>query len=160
MRQRVKSVFRVLAVVTAFSGLLSTSWAASLSATLQGSWSGSGRITLTNGKSERIRCHGSGRQVTQNSIEQQFHCASTEKEFDFSTSIQFSGSTARGHWSAPDKSGTLSGQASTSHMQLHLSSASGSGTLSATIGACSQSLTVTGWSNKLKSLSVNLKKDC
>lgn len=158
IRKRI-SVFRIVAIAAGLAGT-QFAWAAGLPAALEGDWSGSGRITLANGKSERIRCNGSGRQVTENSVEQQFHCASTDKEFDFFTSIHFSGSNARGQWNAPDRSGTLSGQVSSSHMQLRLSSASGEGNLSATIGACSQSLTVTGWSNELKSLSVDLKKDC
>lgn len=160
MRKRANSVLRALALGAGLSVVLSAAWAASLSANLEGQWSGSGKIILANGKSERIRCSGNGRQMTQNSVEQQFQCASTDKQFFFSTSIQFSGSTARGRWSAPDRSGTMEGTASSSSMRLHLASASGEGDLSATIGACSQSLTVTGWSNELKSLSVSLKKDC
>lgn len=134
--------------------------AASLTEKLQGEWSGSGEIALASGESEPIRCHGFGRAVSENTIEQQFLCASTDKEFNFFTSIRVSEGRARGEWKAPDRSGTLSGDASDGGMKLHLSSASGEGDLSATIEACSQSLLVTGWSNELKSMSVSLEKEC
>jgi hypothetical protein len=134
--------------------------ASQLTDALKGRWSGSGEITLANGKSEKIRCHGESREVSENAVEQFFHCASTDKVFDFSTSMHFSEGRARGNWSAPDRNGTLSGSASSGSLQLHLSSSSGEGNLSASIGSCSQSINVTGWSDELKSLSANLKKDC
>lgn len=151
---RTLALTAILAVVTV------EAHAASLTENLQGEWSGSGEITLASGKSERIRCRGLGRAVSENTIEQQFFCASTDKEFNFFTSIRVSEGRAQGEWKAPDRSGTLSGNASASSMKLHLSSASGEGDLSATIGACSQSLRVTGWSDELKSMSVNLEKEC
>jgi hypothetical protein len=131
-----------------------------LTETLKGEWSGSGEITLANGKSERIRCRGESRAVSENTVEQFFQCATTDREFNFSTSMHFSEGRARGDWRAPDRSGTLSGPASAGSLRLKLSSASGEGNLSATIGSCKQSVRVTGWSNDLKSLSVNLRKDC
>ena len=144
----------ILAVVTV------EAQAASLAENLQGKWSGSGEIALASGESARIRCRGFGRAVSESTIEQQFFCASTDKEFNFFTSIRVSEGRARGEWKAPDRSGTLSGDASASSLKLHLSSASGEGDLSATIEACSQSLRVTGWSNELKSMSVSLEKEC
>ena len=137
-----------------------SSWANELTDSLKGEWSGSGQITLANGKSERIRCRGESRAVSENAVEQSFHCASADKGFDFSTSMHFSEGRARGEWRAPDRSGTLSGPASPGSLRLQLSSASGEGRLSATIGSCRQSINVTGWSNELKSLSVDLRKDC
>lgn len=134
--------------------------ASELTDALKGEWSGSGEITLANGKSERIRCRGESREVSENAVEQFFNCASTDKEFDFYTLMYFSEGRARGDWRAPDRSGTLSGSASPRSMRLQLSSSSGEGNLSATIGSCRQSINVTGWSDELKSLSANLKKDC
>jgi hypothetical protein len=135
-------------------------WASDLTDSLKGEWSGSGQITLANGKSERIRCHGESRAVSENALEQSFHCATADKGFDFSTSMHFSEGRARGDWRAPDRSGTLSGPASLGSLRLQLLSPSGEGRLSATIGTCKQSINVTGWSKDLKSLSVHLRKDC
>ena len=153
-------VVRTLALAAILAVVTVEAQAASLAENLQGEWSGSGEITRASGESERIRCRGLGRAVSENTIEQQFFCASTDKEFNFYTSIRVSEGRAHGEWKAPDRSGTLSGEASASSMKLHLTSASGEGDLSASIDACSQSLRVTGWSNELKSMSVSLEKDC
>jgi hypothetical protein len=148
------------ALTLTLSAWCEPSSASELTDALKGEWSGSGEIALANGKVERIRCRGESREVSENAVEQFFHCASTDKEFDFSTSMHFSEGRARGNWSAPDRSGTLTGSASPDSLQLRLSSASGEGNLSATIGSCSQSIDVTGWSDDLKSLSAELRKDC
>jgi hypothetical protein len=150
----------VAALALGLAGGCGYSSASSLTDALKGKWSGSGEIALANGKSERIRCRGDVREVSENAVEQFFQCASTDKEFNFSTSMHFSEGRARGNWSAPDRSGTLTGEASPASLQLHLKSASGDGNLSATIGSCSQSINVTGWSDELKSLSAKLSKDC
>jgi hypothetical protein len=160
MRVVEKRVVAVAALALSCVGWSAASSASELTNALKGRWSGSGEITLASGKSERIRCRGESRQVSENAVEQFFHCASTDKVFDFSTSMHFSEGRARGSWSAPDRSGTLSGPASPRSLQLHLASADGEGNLSATIGSCSQSINVTGWSDELKSLSAKLSKDC
>ena len=154
------SVFGAAALLVGVFGWCEPSSASELTDALKGEWSGSGEIALANGKSERIRCRGETREVSDNAVEQFFHCASTDKEFDFSTSMHFSEGRARGDWRAPDRSGTLSGPASPGSLQLHLASSDGEGNLSATIGSCSQSINVTGWSDELKSLSAKLSKDC
>jgi len=160
MRFAQRSVLSVAALAVSLGAWCEPSWASELTDALKGRWSGSGAITLANGKSERIRCRGESREVSENAVEQFFHCASTDKAFDFSTSMHFSEGRARGDWRAPDRSGTLSGPASPGSLQLRLSSSSGEGNLSARIGSCSQSINVTGWSDELKSLSADLKKDC
>jgi hypothetical protein len=160
MRARKNRAIAAAALALSLAGWSGLSSASELTNALKGEWSGSGEIALANGKSERIRCRGESREVSENAVEQFFQCASTDKEFIFSTSMHFSEGRARGNWSAPDRNGTLSGAASPASLQLHLSSASGEGNLSATIGSCSQSINVTGWSDELKSLSAKLSKDC
>jgi len=159
MRVVKSSAFAAAALAGAVGGCQPAS-ASELTEALEGEWSGSGEIALANGETERIRCRGETRQVSENAVEQFFSCASTDKDFDFSTSMHFSEGRARGNWRAPDRSGTLSGPASPGSLQLHLSSSEGEGNLSATIGSCSQSINVTGWSDELKSLSAQLSKDC
>jgi hypothetical protein len=160
MRMVLENVVGVAVLGLSLIGWCGQSSASGLTDALKGEWSGPGQIALANGKSERIRCRGEVRQVSENAVEQFFYCASTDKEFNFSTSMHFSEGRARGNWSAPDRSGTLSGSASTGSLKLHLSSASGEGNLSAEIGSCSQSINVTGWSDELTSLSAQLSKDC
>jgi hypothetical protein len=142
----------------ALSLLASQASANQMTEAMHGDWSGSGTLRLTSGESERIRCHGSG-WASGNSVSQDFRCASTGNTLYFSTTMHFSGNNVSGEWRGPDRGGTLSGQATASQLRLRLTSASGSGDLTATVGQCSQSLRVTGWSDELRSLSVDLQKE-
>lgn len=138
---------------------ISTAEASAVTDTLKGQWSGSGTLRLANGKSERIRCHGrvSG---GDESLNQFFNCASTANNFSFSTSLDFSGSRVSGSWRGPDDSGTASGTASAGNMSLRLKSDEGRGNLNATFNRCRLTISVTGWSKTLRSLSVRLRKPC
>jgi len=138
---------------------ISTAGASAITDMLKGQWNGSGTLKLANGKSERIRCHGN---VTagDTSLSQLFNCASTANNFTFSTSLEFSGSRVSGDWHGPDRSGTASGRASTSNMSLRLKSDDGGGNMNASFNRCRFTLTVTGWSKELRSLSVRMRKPC
>jgi hypothetical protein len=151
---------RISGIVLALMVCGSASAATSITNRLEGAWSGSGRIVLAKGETEHIRCHGEGRAVSANTIEQHFKCATTAKNLNFSTSLFFSQENVTGTWTAPDGDGTLAGKASSTSIQLTLKSAVGQGHLSATISSCHQSLRVSGWSDEFKSLSVELRKPC
>lgn len=133
-----------------------------LAKALAGEWSGSGRLTLPDGKTERIRCKGSGRSVTENTIDESFECASTAKTFRFTASLHISESgNARGTWTGSGRNGTALGTATRSSVRVNLTSSDGSGSLSSRVSGCSQSLTISGFANEMRSLSVQLsKEDC
>ena len=139
--------------------MISTAGASAITDMLKGQWSGSGTLKLANGKSERIRCHGNA-SGGEKSLSQLFNCASTASNFSFSTSLSFAGSKVSGNWHGPEGGGTASGSASSSSMSLRLVSSSGRGRLNATFSTCRLSLTVTGWSSELRSLSVRMRKPC
>lgn len=127
---------------------------------LEGEWSGSGKLTLRSGETERIRCRGTVRSQTANTVDQKFNCASSGKNFGFSSSLHFSGNRVRGSWSGQGRDGTISGRATRSSIRARLTSADGTGSLSASINGCRQSLNITGWASEMRSLSVQLKKSC
>jgi hypothetical protein len=147
------------AAFLATTAMISTAEASAITEMLKGQWTGSGTLKLANGKSERIRCHGNA-SGAEKSLNQFFNCASTANTFSFSTSLSFSGSRVSGNWRGPEGGGTASGSASSSSMSLRLVSSSGRGRLNATFSSCRLSLTVTGWSTELRSLSVRLRKPC
>ncbi len=149
----------LLALCAMLTGAGPAAAANAITQALEGDWSGSGRLTLTNGKSERIRCHGKA-SASDIKVRQSFSCASTGKNFSFSTSLTLSGNLVSGDWRGPDRTGTLSGRATSSSLSLRLLSGTGNGALNAKIGRCSLSLTVTGWSDELRSLTINLRKPC
>ena len=161
MHRRKASRFAIhMAALLAFAVAAPPVGASAITDALEGEWSGSGRLTLPSGAAERIRCRGTVRSVTANTVDQKFTCASTGKNFRFSSSLHFSGDRVRGTWEGTGRSGTVTGSATGSSIQARLSGPSGTGNLSASVSGCRQSLRITGFARELKSLSVQLKKAC
>lgn len=150
---------RLAVVLSVVLAIPAPAGASALTDALAGEWSGSGRLTLPNGKTERIRCDGSAHSSTANTVDQSFRCASTSKVFDFSSSLHFSGGRVRGDWRGSGRSGIVSGSATSSSVQLRLTSDGGNGSLSASVSGCRQSLNVSGFAEEMRSLSVQLRKD-
>src|SRR3954462_7504316 len=79
-----------------------------------GSWSGGGTVSLSDGSTERIRCkadykvNGSGLGLKQN-----LHCASDSYKFDLSSEVTSNGDRISGHWSERSRNifGNLQGTA-------------------------------------------------
>jgi len=79
-----------------------------------GSWSGNGTVTLSDGATERIRCkadykvNGSGLGLKQN-----LHCASDSYKFDLSSDVTSQGDRISGNWSEASRNifGYLQGTA-------------------------------------------------
>jgi hypothetical protein len=79
---------------------------------LEGSWAGTGMVTLANGATERIRCRA--RYVVdspRNALRQELRCASASYNFDLSSDVTYQGGTLSGHWSEATRNtgGTVSG---------------------------------------------------
>jgi hypothetical protein len=148
--------------VAALSIVLSAATAAKanpITDVLEGEWSGSGQVVYSNGTTERIRCRGTAHSSTENSIDQNFDCATAGKAFGYSSALHFSEGRVRGTWRSGTRSGRVLGDASRSRINARLISDQGDGSLSASMSGCSQSLSVSGWDEGIKSLSVRLKKD-
>jgi hypothetical protein len=79
-----------------------------------GSWSGTGTVSLSNGTTEHIRCkadykvNGSGLNLKQN-----LHCASDSYKFDLSSDVTSQGDRISGNWSEASRNvfGNLQGTA-------------------------------------------------
>ncbi len=96
-------------------------------ASLSGTWSGGGTISLASGANERIRCRaaydvGSGGRAVQLSI----RCASDSYNFDLAGSVVSQGGAITGTWSESSRgvNGTVSGRAGGNQIQAY---AQGSG---------------------------------
>lgn len=84
-------------------------------ASMSGSWSGTGTITLGSGDKERIRCR-----VTYvvekggNRVEQDLRCASDSYKFELYSDISYANGYITGRWDEKTRrtSGTISGSAS------------------------------------------------
>ena len=79
-----------------------------------GSWSGNGTVTLSNGTNEHIRCkadykvNGTGLGLKQN-----LHCASDSYKFDLTSDVTSQGDRISGNWSEASRNifGNLQGTA-------------------------------------------------
>ena len=79
-----------------------------------GTWSGNGKVSLSDGSSERIRCRatyavdGSGR-----ALQQTLRCASDSYKFDLSSNVTSNGNNISGSWSEASRNivGNLRGTA-------------------------------------------------
>jgi hypothetical protein len=79
-----------------------------------GVWSGNGKVSLSDGSSERIRCRatyavdGSGR-----ALQQTLRCASDSYKFDLSSNVTSDGNNVSGSWSETSRNiiGNLRGTA-------------------------------------------------
>ena len=82
-----------------------------------GTWSGSGKITVQNGTSERIRCRSSNT-ASGNALALSMRCASDSYKFDLSSDIAAEGASISGSWNETSRGviGALSGKISGSNI--------------------------------------------
>jgi len=81
---------------------------------LDGAWSGSGTISLSDGSSERIRCRANYKvDGTGLSLKQTLRCASDSYKFDLSSEVTSQGERISGNWTEASRNivGNLQGTA-------------------------------------------------
>jgi hypothetical protein len=91
-----------------------------------GSWSGSGSVSLSDGSTERIRCkadykvNGNGLGLKQN-----LHCASDSYKFDLSSEVTSNGDRISGNWSERSRNifGNLQGTAGGGQIEVFVEAA-------------------------------------
>src|SRR5260370_15769978 len=86
-----------------------------------GSWTGAGNVTLSNGTTERIRCKADYK-VNANGLglKQNLHCASDSYKFDLSSDVTSQGDRISGNWSEKSRNifGNLQGTAGGGQIDL------------------------------------------
>jgi hypothetical protein len=83
-----------------------------------GNWSGTGKITVQNGSSERIRCR-SNNSSSGKTLALSMRCASDSYKFDLASDIASEGGNISGSWNETSRGviGTLSGRITGSNIQ-------------------------------------------
>src|SRR5215218_8167807 len=79
-----------------------------------GSWSGNGSVTLSNGSTEHIRCKADYKvNASGMGLKQALHCASDSYKFDLSSDVTSQGERISGNWSETNRNifGNLQGTA-------------------------------------------------
>ena len=82
-----------------------------------GNWAGSGKITVQNGSSERIRCRSSNT-ASGNGLALTLRCASDSYKFELASDITSDGGNISGSWNETTRGvmGSLSGKATASNI--------------------------------------------
>src|ERR1700716_3365881 len=81
---------------------------------LDGAWSGTGTVALSNGTTEHIRCKADYKVNPSGlGLKQNLHCASDSYKFDLSSDVTSQGDRISGNWSEPSRNifGNLQGTA-------------------------------------------------
>lgn len=79
-----------------------------------GSWSGTGTVSLSDGSNERIRCRASYKvQSGGQTLQQSLRCASDSYKFDLSANVVSQGGSISGNWTEASRNinGNLQGRA-------------------------------------------------
>jgi hypothetical protein len=131
-------------------------------AQLDGTWSGSGRINLTDGKSEDLKCtayytpNGGGAEIGV-----ALRCASASNKVELRAKLASDGGRVSGSWEERtfNASGTVTGQASPTQIQLAISGAGFAGSMAMTITGRRQVISVSTKGVALKGVSIKLERN-
>jgi hypothetical protein len=158
----------IAAVVVALSVLTTQGYGQSRTASinpfrdLAGSWAGSGRVTLSNGATERIRCRARYFvESASHAMRQDLRCASASYNFDLSSDVRAQGGTISGHWSEATRNtgGTVSGSVLRGGQIRAVVNGPGfSATLSLTTRGNRQSVHITSRGEELTEVSITLNR--
>jgi len=125
---------------------------------LLGSWGGSGQITMSDGRKERLKCNayytGGGSQLGM-----AIRCQSESSNVEIRSKLSQSGGRITGTWEERtfNAQGNASGQAANGRMTLAISGAV-TGSMLVSYGASRQSVSISTQNIALKSVSIDLTR--
>jgi hypothetical protein len=109
------------AVVAAVVLSTSAGHAQSAFAGLDGAWSGGGKVSLSDGSSERLRCKADYKVDSSGlALKQTLRCASDSYKFDLSSDVTIQGDQVSGQWSETNRNifGTIKGTATSGKIDV------------------------------------------
>jgi hypothetical protein len=136
--------------------------AASPFADLEGSWSGSGRIRLDDGKTEGLKCKAyylpkdGGAELGL-----ALRCASASNKIELRANLAASGNRVSGSWEERtfNASGSVTGHASDSRISLSIAGGGFNGSMAVTTTGRNQVISVSTQGIALRGVNVNLRRD-
>lgn len=126
---------------------------------LIGTWSGSGRISYTDGSSEAIRCTayntGGG-----SALKMAIQCKSDKNPVNIRSDLTIEGGRVSGQWEERtfNASGTASGRATANNLSLSVTGGGFNGTMSVSLGSSSLNISLTTQGIAMSRASMNLSK--
>ena len=128
---------------------------------LAGRWVGGGSIKLADGSSEKISCKATYFVSNGgNGLSQNIRCASASYKFEVRSSLNLNGSAVSGSWKelTQNASGSVSGKASASTINLSVHGDKVSGSMSVALNGGSQSVTIRPSDSAVSSISIGMRK--
>jgi hypothetical protein len=124
-----------------------------------GNWSGSGKITVQNGSSERIRCR-SNNSATGNTLGLSLRCASDSYKFELASDITSDGGTLSGSWNETTRGvvGSLSGKFSGSNIQANATAMGFNAALSIRASGGSMNVSIRAPGSEISEVTISMAK--
>lgn len=125
-----------------------------------GSWSGNGTVSLSDGTTERIRCkadykvNGNGLGLKQN-----LHCASDSYKFDLSSDVTSNGDRISGNWSERSRNifGNLQGTAGGGQIEVFVEASGFAANLTLTTRGNKQTVSISSKSD-IRGVNITMTK--
>lgn len=126
---------------------------------LNGSWRGAGNITLSGGQKEKLTCKAYYNPKGGSELGVALTCSSQANKIELRANLNAAGNSISGSWEerAFNSSGSISGKASGSKLQLSISGTL-KGTMSISTGGSSQSVSIVTDGTGFKSVNLSLSK--
>jgi hypothetical protein len=126
----------------------------------EGSWSGNGTVSLSDGTTERIRCkadykvNGNGMGLKQN-----LHCASDSYKFDLSSDVTSNGDRISGNWSERSRNifGNLQGTAGGGQIEVFVEASGFAANLTLTTRGNKQTVSISSKSD-IRGVNITMTK--
>jgi hypothetical protein len=123
-----------------------------------GSWTGNGTVSLSDGSTERIRCKASYKVDGSGSgLQQTLRCASDSYKFDLSSNVTSQGNSVTGTWGEASRNiyGNLQGKAGGGQIEVFVEAAGFAATLNLTTRGNKQSVSISS-KGEIRGVSINM----
>lgn len=123
-----------------------------------GTWAGTGRVVVQDGKSEQIKCNGFYRNDGQKGFGVAIRCASTSYSIQLRSALALSGNQISGSWEERtfNLQGHLSGRVDGGRMVLNVDGGSLKAAMTISVSGSSQSVVLTTQGSGLKEVRMAL----
>jgi hypothetical protein len=123
-----------------------------------GTWSGTGTVSLSDGSSERIRCRATYK-VEGSALAQTLRCASDSYKFDLSSNVKSQGNNVTGSWSEASRNvyGNLVGKAGGGQIDVFVEAAGFAANITLTTRGNKQSVSISS-KGEIRGVSINMVK--
>lgn len=122
-----------------------------------GSWNGSGTVSLSDGSNEPIRCRATYRVAGGTALHQTLRCASDSYTFELSSDVTSQGDEVTGRWSEASRNihGNLQGRAGGGEIEVFVEAAGFAANLTLTTRGNKQSVSISS-KGQIRDVSINM----